>query len=137
VGWELLVEWRDGSTDWVALKDLKDTNPIELAEYAVANKIAEEPAFKWWVSFCLQKRNRIINEAKSKYWRTTHKYGIKVPKNAEESLRLDRINGNDYWERAIKKEMSKVRVRAHPGRGASRQSPGNDRLPRDHLSSHI
>ena len=48
------------------LKDLKDTNPIELAEYAVANKIAEEPAFSWWVSFCLNKRNRIINKVKSK-----------------------------------------------------------------------
>jgi hypothetical protein len=23
-GWELLVEWRDGSSDWVSLKDLKD-----------------------------------------------------------------------------------------------------------------
>jgi hypothetical protein len=101
----------------------------------VANKIAEEPAFKWWVSFCLQKRNRIINKAKSKYWRTTHKYGIKVPKTAEEALRLDKINGNDYWERAIKKEMSKVRV--HPGRGASRQSSRNDWLPRDHLSSRV
>ena len=46
VGWEILVEWRDGSTAWVPLKDLKDTNPVELAEYAVANKIAEEPVFK-------------------------------------------------------------------------------------------
>ena len=78
VGWELLVEWRDGSTDWMALKDLKDTNPIELAEYAVANRISEEPAFKWWVAFCLQKRNRIISKTKAKYWRTTHKYGIKA-----------------------------------------------------------
>jgi hypothetical protein len=34
---------------WVKLKDLKASNPIELAEYAVANRIAEEPAFKWWV----------------------------------------------------------------------------------------
>ncbi len=32
---------------WVKLKDLKASNPVELAEYAVANWIAEEPAFKW------------------------------------------------------------------------------------------
>ena len=114
VGWELLVEWRDGSTDWVPLKDLKDTNPVELAEYAVANKIAEEPAFKWWVDFCLRKRNRMINKVKAKYWRTTHKYGIKLPKTAEEALQLDKMNGNDYWEQAIKKEMSKVRVAYEP-----------------------
>ena len=97
-----------------ALKDLKDTNPIELAEYAKANNIAEEPAFKWWVTFCLQKRNRIISKTKSKYWRTTHKYGIKVPKNADDALRIDKMNGNDYWEKSIKKEMSKVRVAYKP-----------------------
>ena len=38
-GWHLLCEWKDGTSDWVPLKDLKDSNPIELAEYAVANRI--------------------------------------------------------------------------------------------------
>jgi hypothetical protein len=80
------LEWRDGSSDWVPLKDLKDTHPIELAEYAVANKIADESAFAWWVSFCLNKWNRIINKVRSKYWRTTHKYGIRLPKMVEEAL---------------------------------------------------
>jgi hypothetical protein len=36
-GWELLVEWKDGITTWIPLKDLKETNPVELAEYAIAN----------------------------------------------------------------------------------------------------
>jgi DNA-binding HxlR family transcriptional regulator len=48
-GWEIQVEWKDGSTSWVPLKDLKESNPVELAEYAVANKLVEEPAFTWWV----------------------------------------------------------------------------------------
>jgi hypothetical protein len=30
------------------LKDLKETNPVEVAEDALANKILEEPAFAWW-----------------------------------------------------------------------------------------
>jgi hypothetical protein len=46
-GWQLLVLWKDKLTSWVKLKDLKVSNPIELAEYAVANQIVEEPAFKW------------------------------------------------------------------------------------------
>lgn len=37
-----------------------------------------------------------------------------MPKNAEEALQLDRINGNDYWEKSIKKEMAKVRVAYKP-----------------------
>ena len=27
-GWELLVEWKDGSTTWVALKDMKESFPV-------------------------------------------------------------------------------------------------------------
>jgi len=42
------------------LKDLKVSNPVELAEYAVANKIVEEPAFAWWVQQVLRRRDRII-----------------------------------------------------------------------------
>ena len=30
-GWKLLVEWKDGSFDWVPLKDLKQSNQVELA----------------------------------------------------------------------------------------------------------
>lgn len=117
MGWQLLVEWNDGTTNWVDLKDLKASNPIELAEYAVANKIAEEPAFKWWVDFTLRMRNRIISKTKTKYWRTTHKYGVRMPKSVKEALDLDKENGNDLWEKAIKKEMSKVRVAFEPHEG--------------------
>jgi hypothetical protein len=46
-GWKLLVEWKDGSVSWVPLKDLKASNPIQLAEYAIANNIDCEPAFNW------------------------------------------------------------------------------------------
>eukprot|EP00979_Chaetoceros_neogracilis_P016060 scaffold6898_cov247-Chaetoceros_neogracile.AAC.1 len=79
-GWKLEVEWKDGSVDWVPLKDLKASNPLELAEYAVANEIDDEPAFKWWVKETLKRRDRIIGKVQSKYWRTSHKFGIEVPK---------------------------------------------------------
>ena len=46
-GWQLLCQCRGGTSDWVALKHLNDSNPIHLAEYAVANCIQDKPAFKW------------------------------------------------------------------------------------------
>jgi hypothetical protein len=109
-GWELLVLWKDRSTSWVKLKDLKASNPVELAEYAVTNRIAEEPAFKWWVSDTLRKRNRIISKVKRKYWRTTHKFGIKLPHSVEEALEIDRVTGTDHWRKALNKEMSRVKI---------------------------
>jgi len=109
-GWWLLVMWKDQSTMWIKLKDLKASNPIEVAEYAVANRLTEEPAFKWWVSGILRKRNRIISKVKKKYWRTTHKFGIKLPHSVEEALEIDRITGTDHWRRALNKEMQRVKV---------------------------
>ena len=47
-GWMFLVQWKDGSSNWIPLKDLKDSNPIEAAEYVVVHKIVDEPAFGWW-----------------------------------------------------------------------------------------
>ena len=109
-GWWLLVMWKDQSTSWVPLKDLKASNPVELAEYAVANHIAEEPAFKWWVSDTLRKQNHIISKVKKKYWRMTHKFGIKLLHSVEEALEIDRVTGTDLWRKALNKEMSKVKV---------------------------
>ena len=34
VVWKLLVAWKDGTTTWVPLKDLKESNPVEAAEFA-------------------------------------------------------------------------------------------------------
>ena len=48
-GWELLIKQKDGSTTWVALKDIKEAYPVQVAEYTVASRIADEPAFAWWV----------------------------------------------------------------------------------------
>ena len=49
-----------GSTSWVPLKDLKEGNPIKLAEYAEANLLLREPAFAWWAPGALCQRRRII-----------------------------------------------------------------------------
>ena len=74
--WKLLVEWKDGSVDWVTLKDLKQSNPVELSEYSVENEISDETAFNWWIKETLRHRDRIISKVKSKYWRASHKFGI-------------------------------------------------------------
>ena len=109
-GWSLQVQWKDGLTSWEKLKDLKASNPVEVAEYAVANRLVDEPAFEWWVPHTMQKRNRIISKVKSRYWRTTHKFGIRLPHSVEEALRIDAETKTDYWRRALNKEMSRVKI---------------------------
>ena len=47
-----LIQWKDGTSSWYSLKDLKDSNPVQVAEYGVINKLAEEPAFGWVKDAC-------------------------------------------------------------------------------------
>ena len=109
-GWDMQVEWKDGTSSWIPLKDLKESNPVEVAEYAVANQIAEEPAFTWWVRQVLRRRDRIVGKVKSRYWVRTHKFGIELPKSVKEALAIDERNSNDFWRKAIEKEMKNVSV---------------------------
>ena len=43
----MCIKWRDGNTTWVALKYIKEAYPVQLSEYAMADKIYMEPAFAW------------------------------------------------------------------------------------------
>ena len=109
IGWKLLAQWKDGSTNWVSLKDLKESYPVQTAEYTVATKIAMEPAFSRSDPYTLKKRNQIISKVKSKYWLRTHKFWIRIPKSVEEAKRLYQENGDSQWWEAICNEMRNVR----------------------------
>ena len=122
-GWEILIEWKDGSMNWVALKDVKESYPVQLAEFAISNCIAEEPAFALWVPFVMKKRNRILAKVKSKYWLRSHKFGIRIPKSVEEAKEVDNQNGNTLWWDAICKEMCNVRPAFEVFEGTKNQLP--------------
>ena len=49
IGWKLCVLWKDGTSTWECLMDLKESYPIDVAQYAIDNGIDDEPAFSWWV----------------------------------------------------------------------------------------
>ena len=109
-GWEILLQWKDGSSTWESLKDVKNSYPVQLAEYAHQKKLSNEPAFAWWVPHVMKKRTTIISKVKSKYWTKTHKFGIRLPKSVEEAKKLDRESGDTLWWDAICKEMKNVRI---------------------------
>ena len=57
----------------------------------------------------LRKRNRIVAKVK-RYWRVTHKFGIRLPKTVAEALAIDDETGTEFWRKALGKEMTKVKV---------------------------
>eukprot|EP00804_Cyclotella_cryptica_P017424 CCRYP_016640-RA/>CCRYP_016640-RA protein AED:0.36 eAED:0.36 QI:0/0/0/1/1/1/2/0/217 len=112
-GWELCCKWKDGSTSWQKLSNLKESHPLQVAEFAFTVQIANEPAFNWWVNWVLKKRDQIISLVKcrsARYHKQTHKYGIELPKTVEEAYAIDRATGTTFWRNAIEKEMKNVSV---------------------------
>lgn len=109
-GWELKADWTDGTSSWIPLSDLKESNPIEVAEYSVSHDIHQEPAFAWWVNTVLRKRERIIKQVHHRLNKKNLKFGVDVPNTVAEAHELDRINGNKLWHDAINKELKNVLV---------------------------
>jgi hypothetical protein len=105
VGWSLLVKWTNESESWIPLKDLKESHPIETAEFAKARSIADAPAFAWWVPYTLRKRDIILSKIKARIRKTTHKYGIEIPTSLKHAEEIDRRNSNTFWKDALAKEM--------------------------------
>jgi len=89
-GWKFCIQWNDGTTEWLKLKDLKESHPVEVAEYVAANELQQEPAFRWWVPHTLTKKNRILSAMKNRYFRKHQKYGIELPKTVQRALEIDR-----------------------------------------------
>lgn len=110
-GWLFLIEWQDGTYSWERLADVKNTIPVECAEYVHLHGLTQQPAFSWWVPYTLKKRDRIIKKLKARsIARKTHKFGIRVPSDVREALQIDDDTQTDYWAKAIQKEMKNVRV---------------------------
>ena len=93
-GWYLCVKWKDDSTSWVPLKDLKQSNPLEVSEYAVAKKLVSEPAFQWWVPTTVRRRDRIISKLNKRYMQHQQKCSIDLPKTVNEAYLFNAKNGN-------------------------------------------
>jgi hypothetical protein len=109
-GWNLCVEWKDGTTSWERLADIKESNPVEVAEYSAAKSLLDTPDFVWWAPHVLKKRSRIIAAVTKCYHKRTHKFGIEVPKNWDDCVRLDEETDNTLWQYAVRKEMKNVRI---------------------------
>ena len=76
--WRPLVSWKDISETQITLKDKKESNHVDVSEFAKNKGIYDEPVFACWFPYTLIKRDVIISSINSRV-KKTHKYGIKIP----------------------------------------------------------
>jgi hypothetical protein len=51
-GREILIQWKDGRTTWVALKDTKNSCPVQLAERVAQRRVAGKGNALWQDAAC-------------------------------------------------------------------------------------
>ena len=105
-----MTKFRDGSESWIPLANLKEYNPLEIAEYSIRNRLEKEPVFAWWVPHVINKRNKIISAVTNRGRINNMKYGMEIPTSTTDAYDKDRENGNTVWRDAIKREMENVSV---------------------------
>ena len=62
-GWDIEVEMKDGTILWLLLKEVKETNSMELARYGKDNHLVDELAFVWWAPHVLRKQDQLLENA--------------------------------------------------------------------------
>ena len=58
----------------------------------------------------MRKRDGIISKVKARLKESRVKFGVKIPSTIEEAKHLDKLNGNELWQKAIAKEMTNVSI---------------------------
>jgi len=111
------------------LKTLKETNPIQVAKYAKANKIDSEPAFDLWVPTVLHQKTHIIAGTVSRHQWAGYKFGIHLPTSVADAWRLDRENGNTLWIDALCKELDAVMIAFKVQDEEVKHIPGYKQIP--------
>ena len=109
-GCDINVSWKDGTTSWVPLKDMKESNPLEVAKYVSRNNIESHPVFAWWVPVTLKQRVKIIKQVTHRLAKKSIKFGVKAPSTVDEAIQLDKENKNTLCIDAINKELKNVLV---------------------------
>ena len=87
------------------MKNLKESDQVELTEHAVANQLVEGPAFKWWVLLIFKKKDRTLQKTEPGCHRIIQEVEIETPRTFKMALRVDSETGIAIWKNALIQEM--------------------------------
>jgi Reverse transcriptase (RNA-dependent DNA polymerase) len=112
--YNLMIEWEDGSTTEEGLQAMIIDDKMSCYEYGkLVHGLLEEDGWKR-----LKKCAHSVEQMCQKVFNATTVYstkfepsiqfGIQVPRNHEEAMKLDEKNGNTKWKDAIHTELSSI-----------------------------
>ena len=111
-GWNVRVNWENGETTYEPLDIMAKEDPVTCAIYAKDNGLLDTPGWKRFKRIARRQKKllRLANQAKLKAFRLrkVYKFGVEIPQNHAEAMRLDRENHNTLWRDAEKKELAQI-----------------------------
>ena len=85
------------------MKDIKESNNVDVAKYATARGVKDKPAFSWWVTHTFRKLDAIMAEVSLGVRNFSHSYVIELPISVAKVRLIDQKNGNTFWVDEIQK----------------------------------
>ena len=95
------VQWEDGSATWEPLGIIAKDDPITCATYAKDHKLLETEGWKFLRRHArrAKKLQRLIKQAKARQRKRAikYKFGVQIPRDWEEALKLQKELGHTKW----------------------------------------
>jgi hypothetical protein len=108
-----LVEWNDikNTKSWANYLALSLSNPKPITSFSRKNNILDKMPFFHLNQYC--RSNTAVDIARILKVSTSpagvkYKFGIQVPKGIKNAIDLDKKNGNQLWQEAIKTELKQL-----------------------------
>ena len=103
------VQLEDGSITWEPLDLVIKDSPVVAATYAKEHDLLYTSGWRKLRGIARRAKvlQRMLNQARKAQARHSikYKFGIQIPRNYKEALKLDEENGNTYWQDAIAYEI--------------------------------
>ena len=114
------VEWNHGDCSWELVSDMKSHCYNKLLSYAIRNNLKETVGWRWAGTITAIRRriclkaaalgesmdaDAVLRRVTEKLKRDETKFGRVVPRNVNHALLLDQQNGDNFWQKAMDKEM--------------------------------
>ena len=111
--YELKILWSSGEITWEPLTEIGTSDPVSVARYARDNELLNR---KYWKRFkpYVPRGERYVRLMRRAYASKTkngkvYKFGIEIPKDYKDAMRLDKEAGNHLWKEAVEKEMNQLK----------------------------
>ena len=110
--YNVLIAWESGEVTWEPLSQVGVDDPVTCALYAKKNGLLEKPGWKKFRKIARRQQTliRMAKQSKLKSYRTApvYQYGVQVPRDHADAVKLDEANGNTKWVSSEKLEIEQL-----------------------------